>query len=872
MSILRRIANLFHRSKLDEEIEAELRSHIEMRTADNMAAGMPSKEARRDALLRFGNRGVMKERVTEADAHMFLDTLWQDVRFAMRMLRKSPGFTAVAVLTLALGIGANTAIFSVVNAVLLEPLPFPHSETIVVLGGNAGIILGQLEKKSSDPVAWLKDVTSFEAAAAFQPGRINLSGIGKPESVRAAQVSPGFFHVLATEPVLGQDFPEPLNNAPTGAILSWRLWQSHFSGDTNIIGKLVTINAKPVAVLGVMPRGFQFPEGVDVWVPQGVGEDTIDRGVRYSYLIARLRPHTSLAQTKAEMEMITARVRASSTLFKSLGGPGILLTPLQESVTGNGNRTLLLVLLGAVGFVLLIACANVANLSLARASVRRREFAVRSALGAGRFRLVRQFLTEHLILALLGGGLGVLLAFWSTRSLVLAAMLPATLPDFNAIIINGPVLAFTVLVSLLAGIIFGLAPSIGSVKPELLHSLKGDSARLGGRERSKLRPTLLASQIAMSIVLLIGACLMIRTLIGLLSINPGFESSGVLTLNISLPNAKYKYAMQIIGYFDDALARLKGLSGVESVGAVNYLPLGGTPNFMMPVSSPGKPPDPAHLFANAASFFTVFGDYFQTLQVPLLRGRYFSRADGASATNVAIINEKLARHLWPNQNPIGRQFQADKIYTVVGEVGDVHHQSLQEASEMQFYVPESQSPTASMDIVIRTATGSALSAGAVRNAIAYLDKDQPVSQIRTMNEVLQDSISSQRSQMWLFTAFGTLAFVLAAIGCYGVVAYSVNQRTHEIGVRMALGAQRRDVLWLVIGQGARLAAIGIVIGIGASFGLTRLMASLLYGVTPTDPLTFIGVAILLLTVALVACYIPARRAMRVDPMSALRNE
>ena len=842
------LGRLFRKGELETQLDSEMRFHVEQQIADNVAAGMNPGEARRRALAQFGGVEPIKEDCREARGTHFIETLLQDVRYALRTLRKSPGFTIVAVLTLALGIGANTAIFSVVNSVLLKRLPFPDSQKIVVLGGNSSAFLGQLAGSSKvsekltkaeaerllDPLRWLQHVQSFESAAAYQPGSISLTGDGQPETIHAAQITPDFFRVVGVEPALGRDFRSGAHGVAAGALLSWSLWQRRYHADPNIVGKLVVINARGITVLGVMPMGFRFPGETEIWVPAGVGSDTIDRGVIFSNLIGRIRSNSSFAQAQAEMDTITERVRNADPVFKKVGGPGIILTRLQDSLTGN-SRTPLLLLLGAVGCVLLIACANVANLALSRSMNRQREVAVRSAMGAGRARLIRQLLTENVLIALLGGLFGVLLGVWSLRFLI--AELPVALPTLTPIAIDGRVLAFTALLSCGTGLLFGLAPAWSATKIDLSTSLKDGLAIPGTRSHARIRGALLVTQIALSVVLLIGAGLMVRTLVRLLDVRPGFDAGHVLTLNISLPDAAYHAGPQITDYFDQVFRRLESLPSVESVGAINYLPLGQSPSFALLVSTENHPMDPDHPFGSAASFFTVSGDYFRTLGIPLLKGRYFSDQDNHGATRVAIVSENLAHYLWPGQDPVGRQFQVDQAYLVVGMVGNVRHASLGQPDEMEMYLPQRQSPTASMDLVIRTAGDLSAIAKSVRNAILAVDKNQPIAAVRTMKAVVDNSLSPQWSHMFLLGIFALLALILASVGCYAVVAYSVAQRTHEIGLRMALGARPADVLRLVLGHGMRFTLIGVAVGVGGALALTRLLATMLFAVTATDPLT-----------------------------------
>ena len=878
------LSQLFSRRRLYSDLSAEMRTHLDEKIDTLISSGMSREEATRTARREFGNVTLLEERSREVWQWPSLESFFADIRFALRMLRKSPGFTAVAVLTLALGIGANTAIFSVVNSVLLKRLPFSAPQKIVVLSGNATVFLSRLASspktpgklspteaaRLADPVRWEQHVQSFEAAAAYQPGRVNLTGTGQPESVRAAQVSHEFFRVLDVEPAIGADFSANANDTTPSVLLSWALWQRRYDADPNIVGKMVVVNGRGIAVLGVMPKSFQFPAETEIWVPAGVGGDTIDRGIMFSSLIARICPSISFSQAQAEMDTITERVRNSDAILKKFGGPGIILTRLQDNLTGS-SRTPLLLLLAAVGCVLLIACANVANLVFCRGLNRYREVAVRSALGAGRSRLIRQLLTESLLIAFIGGLFGVFLALCSLRFLV--AILPVALPKLTPIAIDGRVLAVTTLLICGTGLLFGLAPALGATKIELSKSLKDGLAVTGTRAHSRIRGSLLVTQIALSVVLLVGGGLMVRTLVNLLDIHPGFDARNVLTLNISLPDATYHTAPQINNYFGQVFDRLKSVPSVQFVGAINYLPLGQTPSFGLLISTEGHPVDPSHPFDSAASFFTVAGNYFQALHIPLLQGRYFSDQDGGpTATRVAIVSESFANTFWPHHSAVGRQFRTSQTYLVVGVVGDVRHDSLQQPKELEMYLPEQQTATSSMDLVIRTASAPAALASSIREAIRTVDKNQPITTLQTMKTVVNHSLSSQWSHMLLLSLFGLVALVLASIGCYALVAYSVAQRTHEIGLRVALGARPQHILSMVLRQGLLLATVGIAFGVVIALALTRFMSSLLFGVSTADPLTFACVSILLVFVALLACYIPARRAMKVDPMVALRYE
>jgi putative ABC transport system permease protein len=706
--------------------------------------------------------------------------------------------------------------------------------------------------------------------------------------------------------MIGQDWAgQPAGHA--SALLNWSLWQRRYGGNPHLVGKPAIINDKQVTIAGVMPRGFQFPQDAEIWVPQGTGDDTMLRGVRYYQLIGRIRRDVSLVQSQSEMDAICARFRNESRA--GVSNVGIRLVPLQQSLA-EGSRGALLVLLAAVGFVLLIACANVANLAFARATGRLKEMAVRAAMGAARWRLMRQLVTESLLLAVLGGALGAGLASWTLH--LLTATLPLNLPRITPITVDLRVLLFTALLSLGAGLLFGAAPAIGATKIDLQSHLKEGGTMLGHR-RDRFRSVLLVSEVALSFVLLTGAGLMIRTLVCLLAVDPGFQIQHILTCEVVLPSSKFRAGSgraqpeaprnpvatttshepsggpaeeekakdgnsagknlggQMTSYFERGVDQLTELPGVESVGAINYLPLGGSAYFALPITTDSQRPgnNPSD---DVAAFRAVTPAYFSTLRIPLLAGRFFNLEDGPKSTSVVIINQSMARHFWPNQNPVGRQLRSLKDYEVVGVVGDVRHNSLHDPGGMEMYFPARQFPVPWMTFVIRTSGNPKERASAVRAALLMVDRDQPISQIRAMSDVLDASISPERSRMTLMSVFGGLALLMAAVGCYGVIAVSVGQRTHEVGIRVALGARPMDVLRLIVGHGCRLALIGVAIGLAAAFGLTRLIASMLYGVGATDPVTLSLAAAFLTLVAVIASCVPARRAMRVNPIVALRCE
>lgn len=790
-----------------------------------------------------------------------MGTLFQDLRYGLRMFSKNRGFTLVAVFTLALGIGANTAIFSVVNAVLLRRLPYPDPDRIVTINDLG--YLDRLSASNSDHLSWKDHVQSFESVASYQVGEVNLTGGDEPERVLTAQVTRDFFRVLGVRASLGRDFSsEPTGGAPD-IVLSDGLWRRQYGADPNLIGKSVILNARVVTVRGIMPPRVEFPEGVNAWVLPGTGNDTIIRQVILPRPIARLKRTLSLAQAQAEMDAITARAQADDPSLKTKSGT--LLTPLQVSLA-RGSRTALLVLLGAVGFVLLIACANLANLLLARGAQRTREFAIRIALGASRLQLIRQLLTESVLLSLAGGVLGVFMAEWGVT--LMLSFLPIDLPRINPIEINGWVLGATALLAVAVGLLFGLAPLIIASKPDLTQCLKEGSQSPASRPRRRLQGALLVSEVGLAFVLLIGAGLMIRTMLRLLGVDPGFQARRVLTLDISLPTSKYIHPSQISSYYKQVLIRIEALPAVLSAGAVTHLPLAGGDDALFPIRPEGRS-GPIEAYA---PYRTVTPAYFSTLEIPLLRGRFFSAQDAQSETKRAIVNDALARRLWPGEDPIGKHIKLIDEYEVVGEVGAVRDYDLQDSGGPLLYVSMQQSPSPAMSLVIRTSGDPTPLISTIRGQVLAVDKDQPVSKITTMDRVILNSISSQRSHMLLLTFFAALALVLAAVGVYGLVAYQVAQRTHELGVRRALGALPGDVLWLVVREGVTRVAIGVLLGFAVALGLSRVIANFLFGVTPTDPLTFIFVSLVLIAAALVACYVPAHRATKVDPAMALRYE
>ena len=802
-----------------------------------------------------------------------METLLRDIRYGIRSLLKRPGFTAVALIALALGIGANTAIFSLVNAVLLRPLPFAEPDRLVWMFGNIRNGGNRASVAPLDFLDYRKQNTTFEEfAAQFSfPLALNLTGNGEPERLTGAAVTGNYFQALGVKAAMGRTFQ--LENETPGrdlvAVLSYGLWQKRFGGDPAIVNKTVTLDGKKVEVIGVMPQGFSFPNATELWMPINfdVSPGMKQRKAHFMRPIGRLKPGVTLAQAQADTDMVARRLEEQYPDTNT--GWNLRLVSLREQLVGNTRPTLLL-LFGAVGFVLLIACANVANLLLVRAATREREIALRTALGAGRFRIVRQMITESVLLSLVGGTLGALLAIWGVDLLV--TLSGDSIPSTANVRIDATVLAFTFLISLGTGLLFGLAPALRTIKLNLSESLKegGRSGSEGG-QRNRTRSALVVLESAVAVVLLIGAGLLIRSLIQLQNTNPGFDANNVLTMRVDLSTQKYDKPEKAANFFTQLETRVVGLPGVENVGFVSELPLSGQPNDM-PFTVEGRPPVAIN-DAFGADFRRVNQHYFSALRIPLLRGRNFTQQEVQQSARVVVISELLASQVFPNEESLGKRLimMMDKEpWEIVGIVGDIRHRALASQPLAAMYMPTYQ--IGGTNLVIRTKGDPANLAAAVRREVQAIDPDQPVAAVKTMDQWLETSVAEPRYRTGLLALFAGLALVLASTGIYGVMSYSVAQRTHEIGVRMALGAGRFDVLRLVVGQGMLLVVIGVGLGLAGAFALTRVMATLLFGVTAKDPVTFVAVATLLTLVAFVACYIPARRATKVDPLVALRYE
>jgi predicted permease len=799
-----------------------------------------------------------------------MDAVVQDIRYAVRLLLKRPGFTAVAVVTLALGIGANTAIFSVVNAVLLRPLPYPEPERLVTLRSNMSFLNLTDARAQSQ---------SFEESGGAVLQALDYTGGQEPVQVRAGLVTGGLFPVLGVRPALGRAIA-PADDRPGGeriAVLSHGFWQRALGGDPGVVGKSLPLSGRDYTVVGVLPPDFSVPEeDAEVWVPLNVvyPEAAAERGVHFLRTFWRLEPGVSIDQAQAEMNAINQRLEQLDPAENK--GRRFQFMPLHERVVGN-TRPALLVLFAAVAFVLLIACANYANLLLARVASRQHEIVIRAALGAGRGRLVRQVLTESVLLALLGGAAGLLLARWGVD--LLLALMPEDLPRAGSISFDGSVLLFTLGVSIATGVVFGMLPAISASGANVGEALKeGGRGATGGPARQRMRNALVVSEIALALVLLIGAGLLIEGFWKLRTVEPGFQAGGVLTMRIDLPESRYKEIPQQTRFRHQILDALNAQPGMRAA-MVSEVPLGGRSlhhNFVIEGRPPLEPGEEPELYSRS-----IGGDYFRTMAIPLLRGRDFGPADGEGAPLVGIVNESFVREYFPNADPVGARVRWARIegepqwITIVGVAGDVRHFSLDRPEEAAIYTPYAQSlqPWKRwMSLVVRSDADAAALTERVKSQIWSIDRQIPVTRVQTMTEVVATSMAEQRFNMLLLGIFAGVALVLAAVGIYGVMSYSVSQRTHEIGVRMALGAGRVDVMRMIVRQGMALALLGSALGLAAAFGLTRFLASLLFGVSATDPAAFVAVPVILLTVTLLAVYIPARRATRVDPMVALRYE
>ncbi len=875
--ILSLFRNLFRKRAVEEALDDELRSSVEVLTQEKMKRGLSPSEARREALIELGGIEQVKEEVRAVRTGRFLEDFARDLRFAYRTLAKSPGFTAVTVLTLALGIGTNTAIFSVVNGVLLRPLPYPDPGRLVTVY-ETGRDLTRGSVSYPNFLDWRREGRSFTDMAAYRSNDVILTGSGEPEHLLGEHVSAGFFSALGTSPYLGRTFSpqEDQKGAEEVVILTYGLWKRSFGADPHILGKTLTLSGKGSTVVGVLRADFRFRDPAELYIPLGQWNEPglYDREVHPGlHGIARLGPGVTLAEGQAEMSAIARHL--SEQYPKSNAGRGVALVPMKDDIVGNIRPTLL-ILLGAVAFVLIIACANVANLLLARSTARAREFAVRAALGAGRRRVVQQLITESLLLALGGGGMGVLLAFWGTRLALAAA--PNTLPHSDSIGLDPYVLLFTIAISTLAGILFGLTPAFRSSNVNLQEALK-EGTRGSGGSRHRAERVFVIVEVSLAVVLLAGAGLMIQSIWRLWRVDTGFNTHNLLTAQVALspgvrgdPSATRVASQQM-------LARVATVPGVRSLALTNLIPLTDDWNEIpFWIGTAAQPPADQ---MRSALFYIASPDYLRVMGIPLITGRFFTERDTTTTPTVVVIDDVMAKHIFSGEDPIGKQINLPFLgrVQIVGVVGHVKQRLDANETVNELYFPFFQIPDKLMagsptgiDLLLRTGPVPFSLLAPVRAQVAGPTLDQPLYGVRTIEQIMSVSMARRRFTMLLLIIFAAAALVLAAVGIYGVMSYAVSLRTHEIGVRMALGASRDTVLGMVLREGMTLAVTGTIVGLLAAMGLTRFMASLLFGVHPTDPWTMVAVATLLGAIALFASFVPAWRAARVDPIVALRNE
>lgn len=866
----------FHRRLWDEERARELEAYLEIETEENIARGMLAEEARYAARRKLGNLTLIREEIYRMNTLNFFESLWQDVRCGARMLRKNAGFTAVAVLTLALGIGANTAIFSVIRAVLLRPLPYKDPDRIVlVFESNPSQGFTQFAVSPPNYMDWLKESSVFEQMASLTRGNFNYTSDTGPERLRGARVAASFFPVFGVAPALGRTFlPEDdVSGKAHVVVLSHGLWTRRFGSDPGVLGKTLTLDGQPYAIIGVMPSSFQIPSLCELWLPSEFAPDDLApgaRGAHYLRVMAKLKLGVSIGQAQAEMAAIAKRLEQQYP--RTNLGWTTLIESYNEALVGDVRPTLL-VLFGAVGFLLLIACANVGNLLLARATARYKEIAVRISLGAGRGRITRQLLTESILLSGIASAGGLLLAEWAIRAL--RTLPPSNLPRAAGIQLDLTVLAFTAGLACLTGLLFGLTPAIQTTRSAPAETLK-EGGRTSSAGRHSVRSALVVLETTLALVLLVGSGLLLKSFVRLQSVDPGYQAKNLLTANVSLPHSKYSNQAQQAQFFGQVLARLQSLPGARAVAAAssNVL-LGGAYSFAFATKelsslSPAEQP--------SAGFYTVSPDYFRTLGIPLLAGRAFTSDDAAGRPLGIIISHTLAERYFHDRNPLGESLTVGvgggkpALREIIGVVGDVKDEGFAESGQMTVYLPYSQVAWDEMTLFVRADSHPSSLAAALRSEVLAVDKDQPIAAISTGEELMKEAVAQPQLRTLLLGLFAALALVLASLGIYGVMSNTVAQRTQEIGVRMALGAEASTVLRLILSDGLRLAGLGVVFGAAGAFLLTRLMKSFLFQVAPTDPETFASVTLLLLVVALLACYIPAHRATRVDPVVALRYE
>jgi len=884
--IWRRIANLFRREKFDRELDEEMRLHRElrereMRESANADDVVGANDAPFAAWQRFGNELKLREESRDMWGWNWVPDFFQDVRYGLRIAEKNPGFSAIVVLTLGLGFGATTAVFGVADAVLLRPLPYRQEGRIVMVWeSQASRAQNHNVVSPANFLYWEDHNTVFDQMAAFYDSSTSIMGDGDPEQIPMQVVSEKMFPLLGVSPVLGRNFSaeEDVDGHDQVAILSYGLWQQRFGGDPQIVGKSIQLGLGKFEIVGVMPpsaklfvaKGSLTGEPPQLWIPVGWGaSQRIPRG-RYMMAVARMKAGVTLAEADGELNSLAHTYAKQYPDFET--GWGVHLVPIHDEMSG-GIRQSLLVLLGAVAFVLLIACANVANLVLSQSAARDREIAVRVALGAARWRIIRQTLTESLLLAVAGGGLGFLAALWGSDALL--SLAPKNLLGAQEIHMDYRVLLFTLAISVLTGIVLGVVPAYDAGRVSLTEPLREGGRNLAGLRGRRLRNSFAVAEIALSLVLLAGAGLLIRSFSRLMTVDPGFNSSNLLMMRISLRSAKYAQGNQTIQFFQQLLERVRAIPGVRGATIDNSFPLTGmTPGTDFTIV--GRPAPPAET-ENLTEVQMVDADYFRVMEIPLLRGRTFNKQEETKDSHVVIISEALARQYFPNEYPIGKKIviymkEKNEPSEIIGVVGDVKRAGLDTTAVAMSYWPHVELPISSMMLGIRTESSPMALVGLVRGIVHQMDADLPVYQVETLEQWMGDSVARRRFSATLLGLFAGIAFLLAIIGIYGVVAYTVSQRTREFGVRMALGAESSDVAWLVLGQGLKIAGLGIVLGIAGALGASQFLRQLLFHVNPYDPTTFACVAIAMAGVTLLACWLPARRATKVDPMIALRYE
>ncbi|MBZ5559764.1 MAG: ABC transporter permease [Acidobacteriia bacterium] len=885
-----RLGGLFAGSRRDREIADELASHLQLHIDDNIRAGMSPDAARRDALIALGGVEATKERYRDQRGLPMLDTLRQDLVYAARVLRRNPGFTCTAILTLALGVGVNTAIFSVVDAVLLRPLPFPAADRLVMIFAT-NIKSGDTTDVASHPdyLDWSK-ARGFERMGAFAGGGMTVTGTGDAEFVSGLRVSPTLFDTVGVNPALGRGFTLDEQNpgAPRVVVLSDGFWKRQYGGAAGAIGRELRVNDAPYTIVGVMPPGFHVSSNAaeQLYIPL-----TIDPSRNHGFLrvIGRLRPGVTTAEAQAEMQVVTGQI--ARAFPKSNENVRATVIPLLDAMAAT-VRTGLFILIGVVALVLLIACTNVASLTLARGAARQRELAVRAALGAGRGRIARQLLTESLLLALAGGGVGLVVGSWTARGLVAILSTSFPVPRIDGTHTDAWVLGFTLVLALATGVIFGVVPALSSASPDLTDAMREASRSTTGARAPRLRSGLVILETALALVLLAGAGVLLKTFATLRSTPPGFQSDHLLAADLRLPQPRFALQADRERFYDAVLSRLRGTPGVRSAAFVADLPLnGGSDGLGFHIV--GRP-DPAPGKSFEAGFNVASADYFRTMEIPVRAGREFTDADRAGTPGVIVVNETAAKRFWPGQSPLGQRIALPRetrvptanherdgdsdadavILTVVGVTGDVRHEGLAVPPRPEIFVNAMQSelPWPWSVLAVRTVADPESLIATVKETARAADRNVPLIRINTMDRILTRATAAPRVYATLLGAFASLALALAAVGLYGLVSYTVSQRTHEMGIRLALGAERTEIVQLVLRGGLALAGIGAVIGVAVAFATTRLLSGLTAGVQPSDPLTFAIVTVVLMAAAMIASYLPARRAARVDPMTALRTE